>query len=66
MGKKRLTAYKKCGMYYSCARPQEQYILIRAVLLAAANGGNRKTWRILLPDFRFGGNIYGTDRKSVV
>jgi len=30
--------------------------LIHAVLLAAVNSGNRKTWQILLPTFRFGSN----------
>jgi hypothetical protein len=31
--------------------------LIQAVLLAAVNSGNRKTWQILLPVFQFGSNI---------
>ena len=31
--------------------------LIQAVLLAAVNSGNRKTWQILLPTFWFGSNI---------
>ena len=30
---------------------------MQAVLLAAVNSGNRKTWQILLPTFRFGSNI---------
>ena len=30
--------------------------LIQAVLLAAVNSGNRKTWHILLPAFQFGSN----------
>jgi len=29
---------------------------MQAVLLAAVNSGNRKTWQILLPTFRFGSN----------
>jgi hypothetical protein len=32
--------------------------LIQAVLLAAVNSGNRKTWHILLPAFQFGSNNY--------
>ena len=31
--------------------------MIQAVLLAAAGGGNRKTWHILLPHVSFGSNI---------
>ena len=30
---------------------------MQAVLLAAVNSGNRKTWQIFLPTFRFGSNI---------
>jgi hypothetical protein len=29
---------------------------MQAVLLAAVNSGNRKTWQLLLPTFRFGSN----------
>ncbi|MDE6998242.1 MAG: hypothetical protein K2P04_10270 [Oscillospiraceae bacterium] len=28
--------------------------MIQAILLAAASGGNRKTWQIILPAFQFG------------
>ena len=38
--------------------------LIQAVLLAAVNSGNRKTWHILLPTFQFGSN--NKDLYSVV
>jgi hypothetical protein len=31
---------------------------MQAVLLAAVNSGNRKTWQILLPTFRFGSNKF--------
>ena len=39
---------------------------MQAVLLAAVNSGNRKTWQILLPTFRFGSNISGSVRPAVV